>query len=147
MNFDDELARAIAADIETFGFATTAAITTWFPRLPAPRIPMPPDDPNLQRLCSEIVADVESRVASRGPTVAGVAPGGAVSLPMAGLSLSATLPQLARIALDLAVDLLGDKIEGIVEANRDEIKAILSDSTVAFVDGIVHRLGPIKVGR
>ncbi len=95
---------------------------------------MHPDDK--ATLVSECCADV--RKALRARTGPEPEPGLFAALPTA--DLTASLAPMVSGAIDLMVTLLGPTLGNLVIADRAVIRTLISDHTLAFIDGLVHDL-------
>lgn len=94
-------------------------------------------------LHTDCVADVNLELADAGTKRFGAAPGAALAIPAA---VRPFIEQAVRMALDVTVAALGPSFESLVKAERDNVRAVVSQNTVEFLRSLVIDLSDVKPG-
>jgi hypothetical protein len=96
---------------------------------------------------AQIVADVHHKIANR-PLA--IRPGrmgvGAVPAVVPAVVL-AFVPQAVQVALDMTVQAVGKPIEALAEAEKENIRTFVSNSTLKFLDGLIQGLEDAPTGQ
>jgi hypothetical protein len=96
---------------------------------------------------AQITSEVQSKIASRLPSEKPGRMGVGVVPAVVPAVVLAFVPQAVQVALDMTVQAVGKPIEALAEAEKENIRTFVSNSTLKFLDGLIQGLEDAPTGQ